>query len=85
MTWNPGIYRIDTADTAGLTASEADAAARAYDGAISVPDLAHAMQVTPERARSIAQRMVTAGHWMPLGVSSTGARCYGPSRGGDES
>ena len=78
MTWNPGIHRIDTADTAGLTASEADAAARAYDGAISVPDLAHAMQVTPTRARTIAERMVAAGRWVQLGVSLTGARCYGP-------
>lgn len=78
MTWNPGIYRIDTADPTDLAASEADAAARAYDGAISVPELALVMRVTHARARTITRNMVDAGQWVPLGVTLTGARCYGP-------
>lgn len=30
------------------------------------------------RARTITSNMVDAGQWVPLGVTSTGARCYGP-------
>lgn len=57
---------------------KATAAVRAYDGAISVPELALVMRVTHARARTITRNMVDAGQWVPLGVTLTGARCYGP-------
>ena len=46
-----------------LLLSEAATAGRRYDGAISVPDLAWAMQCTQTRARQITKAMVAAGRW----------------------
>ena len=68
---------IPTRPLSPLLLSEAATAGRRYDGAISVPDLAWAMQCTQTRARQITKAMVAAGRWVEKGVSSTGARCYG--------
>lgn len=57
--------------------SEAAVAARRYDDAITVGDLAWALQCSQGRARRITEEMVADGRWVPKGSSPTGARCYG--------
>ena len=57
--------------------SEAAVAARRYDDAITVGDLAWALQCSQRRARRITEEMVADGRWVPKGSSPTGARCHG--------
>ena len=58
--------------------SEALVAARRHDGAITVRELAWALQCSDGRARGIIAAAVDRGRMVPLGESQTGACCYGP-------
>ncbi len=57
--------------------SEALVAARRHDGAITVREMAWALQCSDRRARSIIAAAVDRGRMVPL-ESQTGACCYGP-------
>ena len=56
---------------------EIKAAIRANDGAASAPEIAAHIGRSTQAVRSNLAVMVKAGRLVELGVSATGARCYG--------
>ena len=52
-------------------------AIRAHDGAASVAEIAAHIGRSETGVRSNVRQAVRRGHLVELGVSSTGARCYG--------
>ena len=53
------------------------AAIRAYDGSASVSEIAAHIHKSTPAIRANVRSMVETGRLVPLGVSKTGARCYG--------
>ena len=56
-------------------------AIRAYDGAASVAEIAAHTGRSKTGVRNNVRQAVRRGHLVELGVSSTGARCYGIPEG----
>ena len=55
-------------------------AIRAHDGAASVPDIARYLERSQTGVRNVVRQSVDRGWLVELGMSSTGARCYGITR-----